>query len=368
MATKKTTKPKPEDKVLDKPREEHSVTYIPFGEREEIDLTIRQVRDFLSAKTRKGKTPSERDIIQFMKLCMHRELNPWVKDAYLIGYDNQDGTASFTLITAIQALEKRAEANPNFNGIESGVIVRERESKEIVFRKGDITFDGEVLIGGWAKVFRKDRDKPFYQALDVKTYDTSKSRWNKDKAGMIVKCAEAGAYRTAFPTQLGHLYTQEEEGAIMRDGELPDMPDGRQPFGFSGDKQIAGAEPVVDTTAEEIKKEPMEVMEEARQRAVDRAESSAKPAAQEEPEPGASQNPEPEVEKTANGAQDLADSRLGDAVKHVEKALSLPPNEAKELVQEWLERLGYWPPLQLADDRVWEKVVWPRCIDKWPVS
>ena len=110
----KTKKPKPEDKVLVKPREEHSVTYIPFGEREEIDLTIRQVRDFLSVKTKKGVKPSEGDIIQFMKLCMHRELNPWVKDAYLIGYDNQDGTASFTLITAIQALEKRAEANKDF--------------------------------------------------------------------------------------------------------------------------------------------------------------------------------------------------------------------------------------------------------------
>lgn len=353
MAKKTTTKPKPEDKTLDT-RDERPVVYIPFGEKEEVSLTIDMVRSFLAVKTKSGKTPSEADIVKFMMLCKFRELNPWTKDAYLIGYDTEGGQGppSFTLITAIQALEKRAEGNPNFDGIQSGVIVREQESKEIVFREGDITFDGEVLIGGWAKVFRKDRDRPFYQALDVKTYDTHKSRWNKDKAGMIVKCAEAGAYRTAFPTQLGHLYTQEEEGVIQADGQLPPMPQGRQAFGFDGGKEILGAEPVVETTAEVIK-EP---------------EAQAEPVVQEEPEPGASQNPEPEVEKTANGAQALVESRLGEVVKHVETALSLPPNEAKELVQEWLERLGYWPPLQLADDRVWNKVVWPRCIDKWTAS
>lgn len=353
MATKKTTtKPKPEDKTLDT-RDERPVVFVPFGEKSEISLTIDMVRSFLSVKTKSGKTPSEGDIIKFMMLCKARELNPWVKDAYLIGYDTQGGQGppSFTLITAIQALEKRAEANTNFDGIQSGVIVREQESRETVFREGDLTLEGEQLIGGWAKVFRKDRDKPFYQALDVKTYDTGFSRWKADKAGMIVKCAEAGAYRTAFPTQLGHLYTQEEAGAIMRDGELPPMPQGRQPFGFDGGKEILGAEPVVETTAEVIK-EP---------------EAQVEPVAQEEPEPGASQNPEPEVEKTANAPEGLSGSRMKELVEHVEKALSIPPNEAKDLVNEWMERLGY-PTEKLADNTVWTKVVWPRCIDKWPVS
>jgi len=184
-----------------------SVKYTPFGETDEIELTYGQVLSFISARTKSGKTASEADIIKFMMLCKARGLNPWVGDAYLVGYDATNGP-EFSLITSVSALMKRAEANPAFDGIESGVVVA--VDRVITERQGDLVLAGERLVGSWAKCYRKDRRVPFYDALNLSTYDKGYSQWKKDQSGMIVKCAEASVLRKAFPSQLSALYISQE--------------------------------------------------------------------------------------------------------------------------------------------------------------
>ncbi len=190
---------------------EKPVHYVPLGETTGIQLTINTVRKFLAVKTRSGKTPTDEDIVKFMMLCQARELNPWTGDAFLVGYDAHDGPV-FSLITGVSALHKRAECNAQYDGIESGVIVKhETDGKpSLEFRDGTITFEGENLVGGWAKVYRKDRSKPFAVTVKFATYDTGRSRWKADPGGMIVKVAEAAALRKAFPTTAGGLYVAEE--------------------------------------------------------------------------------------------------------------------------------------------------------------
>lgn len=199
MSTAVATQP---TKAIDKP-----VEYTPLGSKVPVQLTTGMVRSFLCAPTRSGHLPSDADIVKFMMLCKARELDPWVGDAYLTGYDTQNGP-QFSLITAAQALFKRAEMSEWYDGIESGVIVQRGD--DVTHREGDLVLDGEKLVGGWAKCYRKDRSHPSYDALKLSTFTTGKSRWEKDPAGMIVKCAEASALRKAFPTQLGGLYTREE--------------------------------------------------------------------------------------------------------------------------------------------------------------
>lgn len=184
-----------------------TITYVPLGSKNTIDLTIGMVRKFLCTPTRQGNQPTEADIVRFMMLCKARELDPWAGDAYLTGYDTQDGPV-FSLIPAAQALLKRAEISPEYDGMESGVIIKKGDAIE--YREGDLILDGETLVGGWARCFRKDRKHPSFDALKLSTFDTKKSRWAKDPAGMIVKCAESSVLRKSFPTQLGGLYTREE--------------------------------------------------------------------------------------------------------------------------------------------------------------
>ena len=74
--------------------------------------------------------------------------------------------------------------------------------------------DGETLIGGWAKVYRKDRRVPFVNRISLKEYTKQKEKgkgtWDKMTNTMIDKCAVVTAMRSAFPQQLGGLYTQDE--------------------------------------------------------------------------------------------------------------------------------------------------------------
>lgn len=207
------------------PSDEKSVLeIIPFGTNERIRLTANIVREMIAVPTRTGKVPDVKACIKFMMLCKARALNPFEGDAYMLGYDTQSGP-QFSLITAHQVFLKRAEASKGFNGMESGVIVRRNAPEAGVMgaieeREGDLVYENETLLGGWAKVFRKDREKPFYRRLKLSTFNTGQSRWVKDPAGMIVKCAEADALRTAFPTHLGGLYIQEETPPITVKGQV----------------------------------------------------------------------------------------------------------------------------------------------------
>ena len=125
---------------------ERSVSYRPAGASQEMTLTIAYVKNFLTTATKKGFAPSEADLIKFMMLCKASHLNPWQGDAYLVGYDTDDGPV-FNLITAVQALLKRAELSPEFDGIEHGVIVlRNTENTDPVERRGTIVLPGELLL------------------------------------------------------------------------------------------------------------------------------------------------------------------------------------------------------------------------------
>lgn len=187
------------------------IEYVPQGEKELIKLSGAMVRQFLVKPTKSGAMPSEVDVTKFVMLCKARELNPWVGDAFLVGYDGREGP-EFSLITSVHALHKRADGCPEYDGMSAGVVVKVgNEVREI---SGTCYPDGANLIGGWACVKRKDRSEPFYYSVRLQARDKGRSTWNDDKAGMIRKCAIAGALREAFPNQTSGLYVSDELQAM----------------------------------------------------------------------------------------------------------------------------------------------------------
>jgi len=192
---------------------EISRTFTPLGSSDPVTMTIAKVRELWAVPTKSGKLPTDRDLINFIELCAARGLDPRVQDAYLVGYDAKDG-ATFSLITAHQALLKRCEASPRFRGRTSGVVVlRKAADAEPVEREGTIVFPGETLLGGWARI-KLDGVDDSYHSVNLAAYNQGFGRWNKDAAGMIVKCAEGGAIRKALPTQLAGCYMAEEMQTI----------------------------------------------------------------------------------------------------------------------------------------------------------
>jgi phage recombination protein Bet len=214
MSTATTKQPE----IVKQPEQQFTVKYTPFGEKNEITLSVDMVAKFISARTASGKVASHNDIVTFMMLCKSSGLNPWIKDAYLIGYDSKDGP-TFTLIVAHQSLLKRAELSSEFDGIESGVVVIAKGSNETIQRPGTLVLPGETLVGGWAAVYRRDRSRPSSATVSLATYSTGRSRWSIDPAGMIAKVAEGSALRKAFPSTLTQCYLREEFERDLERGE-----------------------------------------------------------------------------------------------------------------------------------------------------
>ena len=181
--------------------------FVPFGAKEKIKLSVAIIQNLVAVKTKSGKTCSDSDAIKFMMMCQARLLNPFEGDAYLIGYDSTNGP-TFSLITAHQAFLKRAEVSPEYDGMKSGIIVRQEDALRDL--EGDFYEEGQTVVGGWATVYFKNRKQPMHKRIRLQRFQKAWGIWQDDPAGMICKCAEADALRSSFPTMLGGLYLREE--------------------------------------------------------------------------------------------------------------------------------------------------------------
>ena len=154
---------------------------------------------------------TDKEAFAFMQLCKARNLNPFTKEAYLLKY----GQGAATMVVGKDAFTRRAEDNQQFDGFEAGIITEYEIEGKIHVNEHEGTFirSDEKLVGGWAKVYRKDHTYPVTARVSMKEYDTGKSSWAKMPATMIRKVALVQALRESFPSDLGGCYDSSEMGA-----------------------------------------------------------------------------------------------------------------------------------------------------------
>jgi phage recombination protein Bet len=165
---------------------------------------------------------TDQEVAMFIGMCKANRLNPFNKDAYLIKYGNQPAS----IITSKDVFFKRAIENPNFDGMESGIIVINSKG-EMIKREGQIYTSKEEIIGAWARVYRKDWEHPIYQEVNMVEYagrtktGELNSNWKVKPAVMISKVAEATALRKAFTDNLQRMYLLEESDNIEEKRQAP---------------------------------------------------------------------------------------------------------------------------------------------------
>ncbi|MGV3060654.1 phage recombination protein Bet [Streptococcus hyovaginalis] len=163
---------------------------------------------------------SDEELAYFIAQAKAQNLNPFTKEIYFIKYGNQPAQ----IVTAKAAFEKKADSHPQFDGSESGVIYE--QNGEIKRSNGAFIPKGADILGGWAKVYRKDRSHPTEIEVSFEEYDNSKIRkegevnsygkpnkpntWDNMPCVMIRKVALVTAYREAFPSELGNSYDADE--------------------------------------------------------------------------------------------------------------------------------------------------------------
>ena len=176
-----------------------------------VNATPNMLRDLFNCPT-----ATNFEIYTFVQLCKAHKLNPFLGEAYLIKYQGSNPKAQ--LVIGKDVFSQRAEDNPNFDGIESGVIVRRDDKTE--YLTGTFKLETDHLMGGWARVHRKDRSIPMEKSVSMAEYSTGKSMWGRKPATMIEKVAVVHALRAAFPKDFIGMYDSSEiEASLSETGQ-----------------------------------------------------------------------------------------------------------------------------------------------------
>lgn len=175
----------------------------------EIKLTPSIVQEYIVGNNAKI---TMQEFKFFTELCKVRKLNPFLNEAYLIKYNDSPAQ----LVVGKDAILKRAVLNPNYDGMESGIICYNKETQEIIERPGTFVPNNYDLVGGWARVYVKGRSYPSYTSVNLsevaqtKKDGTLNSNWAGKPATMVEKVAKVRALREAFVEDLGGMYEAEE--------------------------------------------------------------------------------------------------------------------------------------------------------------
>lgn len=175
---------------------------------EPVKLSGNTVRNYL---VRGNGQVSDQEVVMFINLCKFQKLNPFLNEAYLIKFGSQPAQ----IVVSKEAFMKRAEAHQQYEGFQAGVVV-ERKG-EIVDIEGAIKLKDDVLIGGWCKVYRKDRKVPIVSRISLDEFNKNQSTWKTMPLTMIRKSAIVNGLREAFPESLGAMYTEDDADVHQAD-------------------------------------------------------------------------------------------------------------------------------------------------------
>lgn len=191
--------------------EERGIIEYEARDGQQIKLTLDTIRKYLVQG--RSELVTQQELMYFMGACKSRGLNPFIKDAYLIKFSENEGAA---IITSIDYFRKRARAQRDCKGWKKGIIV-DRDGK-IVYSNG-LMIDGDKLLGGWFKAQPEGWDEPFELEINLKGYikrkkDGSVTKfWTpENQPSQIMKVAESQGLRTLWPDEFQQLYTPEEMG------------------------------------------------------------------------------------------------------------------------------------------------------------
>lgn len=203
---------------------------LPNGDN--ITLDAETVKNYLV----KGNGQiTDKEVVLFVNLCKAQRLNPFF-EVHLIKYSNN---SPISIVVTKDAFFNRAESHPQYEGFKSGIIILTKEGK-IIEREGAFHLPNESVVGGWAKVYRKDRKTEIYDSVSYDEYAAKdsngniNSNWRTKPGTMIQKVAEVHALRKAFPERLSGMYIEDEMGKSQVISTMEMTEDEVKPYDLSG--------------------------------------------------------------------------------------------------------------------------------------
>lgn len=166
-------------------------------------------------------TLSEKEWLEFANLCRQTKLNPYTKDIYCQKFDAARPAQTFV---GKHGLLKVATSNPDFDGLEDGIIysidgniIKDKDSNGVEYpgTRGTFMPSNAVLLGGWAIAHSNKIKFPKISTVAYDMYAKKKNgkaygAWESLKTVMINKVAIATALRELFPQSFAGVYDEAE--------------------------------------------------------------------------------------------------------------------------------------------------------------
>ena len=161
----------------------------------ELTLTVDDVRNHIAT----SKNVTDAEIKDFMDLMVYRQLNPFIKEAYLIKY----GTERAQIVVSKDIFDLRASMNPNYDGEEitnnykRGMNLMDLWVRTKIFHKGCSHPVADVTV--------------YYSEYVGKKKDGTINRmWLTKPVTMTTKVSKAQGKREANPKDLSGMYLSGE--------------------------------------------------------------------------------------------------------------------------------------------------------------
>lgn len=196
-----------------------AVSYDVLGTHVELDLPF--VKNYLVRG--RAELVSDQELVFFMNTCKMQGLNPLAQgEVYLIKYSKDDPAQ---MVVGKDAYLRRAFEHPDYLYKNDGIVVQ--RGKDIIQKEGCCLYPGEVLLGGWCRVFfmRNGKERTAFKEVAFSEYNKGQANWKSKPATMINKVAISQCVRDAFPKDYEGVYSEDEmiaSGAIPADYEVID--------------------------------------------------------------------------------------------------------------------------------------------------
>lgn len=173
------------------------------------------------------------EAMKFLVTCRALEVNPFTKEAHLI-----DMGGKWETVVDKSGWLKKAEQHPAYAGHEAGIIVQEFEpgvagkppvKGRIYDVVGSFLPPGHIVVGGWAKVWRKDRSRPTEERVSIVEYKRETRSWKTGACTMIRKVALVQALRESGVVNRGWYDPAELGGWDDATSSLSHVPPAARP-------------------------------------------------------------------------------------------------------------------------------------------
>ncbi len=154
------------------------------------------------------------EVILFAQVCSSKQLDPFSNQIYAI---KRGGRVTFQ--TGIDGFRSMAERTGQYDGQEGPFWIDQDGNRTDIWLKKEIPFACQV------KIFRKGFSHPFVGTALASEFNSNMGLWQKMPAHMIAKCAEAVAFRKAFPQQFSGIYEKDEPIIDLETETPPPIPD-----------------------------------------------------------------------------------------------------------------------------------------------